>query len=84
MILRNYNPYISKKEFRRIIRILILEGQQPCMEQQNTELNIWYNHPTLPQRNCHRLGMFRTKHFCGQFMEELEEIMETVRTELGL
>lgn len=32
MILRNYNPYISKKEFRRVIRILIQEGQQPCME----------------------------------------------------
>lgn len=84
MITRNHNPRISKAEFKRIIKEMLFEGQNPCLEQTGTEINLWYNHPVLPKRLCHRMAMFKTRHYASEFMEELAEIMETTRKEWGL
>lgn len=84
MITKNHNPYISKREFKRIVKEMLFEGQEPVLKQTGTEINLYYNHPVLPKRLCHRMGMFRTPHFCAEYMEELADIMETVRTEWGL
>lgn len=84
MITKNHNPYIAKREFKRIIKEMLFEGQDPVLEQAGTEINLHYNHPVLPKRLCHRMGMFRTQHFCAQYLEELADIMETTRKEWGL
>ena len=84
MITKNHNPYINKTHFKHIIKEMLFEGQNPVLEQSGTEINLYYNHPVLPKRLCHRMGMFRTQHFCAQYLEELADIMETVRKEWGL
>lgn len=84
MITKNHNPYISDVNFKRIIREMLLESQEPCLEQTSTEVNLWYNHPVYPKRLCHRMGMFRTIQQASNFVDRLYEIMETQRKELGL
>lgn len=40
MITKNHNPYISDVNFKRIIREILLESQDPCFEQTFTEINL--------------------------------------------
>ena len=84
MITRNHNPPINHARFKLLIKDMIFEKQQPQLELTGTEVNLWYNHPTLPKRLCHRMGMFKTNHFARQFFYELEDLTALVHKEWGL
>lgn len=83
MITRSFNR-VPKRYFKEMITRMVLAGQDPQLEQSNTEVNLWYNHPELPKRMCHRMGMFKTRHYCSEYLEELSDIIELVRKENGL
>lgn len=84
MILRNYNPCISYKEFKRVIKDLLMEGQNPCLEQSGTEVTIWYNHPKLSKRLCHRMGLFTNQKSAITFANRIWDILEVTKVECGL
>jgi hypothetical protein len=85
MIVKQYLQPIHKKAFRPLIKELLMEGLEPTLCQEGTEINLYYNHPAgLPKRMVSRLGWFRTVKECSDYLEFLYAIEETVRKEWGL
>ena len=84
MLVRQFLKPCPKSYFRKVIKELLMEGLDPTLTQEGTEVILYYNHPCECKRMVARMGLFRTKHFCGQFLLELQEIEQTVRKEWGL
>lgn len=86
MIIRNYNPPITDKDFRRIITYCLLEGLQPTLVhgKGSYEVELYYNHPCECKRMVARMGMYYTIKKASSRVDELYAIYETVQKELGL
>jgi nitric oxide synthase oxygenase domain/subunit len=84
MLIRQFLKPCPKSYFKRIIKELLLEGREPTLAHEGNEVTLYYNHSCECKRMVARMGWFKTKHFCGQFFLELQEIEQTVRKELGL
>lgn len=85
MLVRQFLKPCPKSYFRKVIKDLLMEGLEPILTQEGTEVNLYYNHPEgLPKRMVARMGWFKTNHYCAEFLQELKDIEETVRKEWGL